>query len=201
MPGSPVSRAHSWQAVLSKSAAQFQFRLVLARITQEQKLAKIDPDTGLQYDEGPGRNRFLTGSVSRCFRNGMVQASVSRADAREVTSGLPIPEAPRTIADVLGTLDRLPFHLQARAEYEQVGRTPLGDGFVGVSIREFRGSLSRPFLEGAMRAGVYFLIASGYTGQTTEVLAAPGGTDPVEQIVGVRLPSYVSASWTWHFLH
>jgi hypothetical protein len=29
----------------------------------------------------------------------------------------PVPEAPRLIMDVLGTIDRLPFQLHARAEF------------------------------------------------------------------------------------
>jgi hypothetical protein len=93
---------------------------------------------------------------------------------------------------MLGTLDHLPFRLQARAEFEEVGRKPLGDGFVSVPVREFRGALSRPFLAGRVHAGVNFLIASGYTGQTTEVIG-------FERIVGVRLPSYASASVTYRF--
>jgi len=43
-------------------------------------------------------------------------------------------------------------------------------------------------------AGVNFLLASGYTGQTTEVLALPGEGDPFERVVGVRLPSYAAVS-------
>jgi len=42
------------------------------------------------------------------------------------------------------------------------------------------------------------MIASGYTGQTTEVLALPDEPAPFERVVGVRLPSYVSASFTYH---
>ena len=82
-----------------------------------------------------------------------------------------MPEAPRLIVDVLAILDRLPFHLHARAEFEEVGRKPLGDGFVSVPVREFRGALVRSFQGGKIQMGVHFLIASGYTGQTTEVLA------------------------------
>jgi hypothetical protein len=44
-----------------------------------------------------------------------------------------------------------------------------------------------------MEAGINFLIAGGYTGQTTEILAG------VEQVVGIYLSSYVSASCTYHF--
>jgi hypothetical protein len=50
-----------------------------------------------------------------------------------------------------------------------------------------------------MSVGANFLIASGYTGQTTETLALP--TDPAsfERVVGVPLKSYVSVSWTYYF--
>jgi hypothetical protein len=44
-----------------------------------------------------------------------------------------------------------------------------------------------------------FLIASGYTGQTTEVLALPDDPLPLERVVGVRSPSYVSVTYTYHF--
>jgi len=50
-----------------------------------------------------------------------------------------------------------------------------------------------------MSLAANFLIANGYTGQTTEVLAYPPNTAPIEQIVGVPLKSYVSASWTYYF--
>jgi len=52
--------------------------------------------------------------------------SFSKADARDLSSGDPTPEAPRTIFDVLGTIQKLPFHLEARGEYEYVGPKPLG---------------------------------------------------------------------------
>ncbi len=73
---------------------------------------------------------------------------------------------------------------------------------MGVAVPEFRGALIRPFLEGRMSLGTEFLIASGYTGQTTEVFAYP--TDPtfpipIERVVGVPLKSYITVSWTYHF--
>ena len=199
MPGTPVSRAHAWQLVTGKTVRGTDFRLTLGRVTQQQSLAKIDPDTGLQYYQGPSRNLYLTASAQRRFRAAFLQASVSKADARDLSSGAPVPEAPRTILDVAGTLDRLPFHLQARAEYEQVGRKPLGDGFVSVPVREFRGALLRQFRNGRMAAGINFMIASGYTGQATEVLALAGEAHPFERVVGVYLPSYVTASYTYRF--
>lgn len=197
--GTPVSREHSYQLVLSKQIAGIDFRTTLGHITTEASLAKIDPDTGLQEDEGPGRNKFITIAARRYFRFGLLQASVSKADARDLDTGLPTPEAPRTIVDLLGTYNALPFRMQAHAEYEEVGRKPLGDGFVSVPVREFRGALVRSFRGDRMDVGVNFLIGSGYTGQTTEVIAAPGQTTATEQVVGVRLPSYVSLSYTYRF--
>ena len=191
--GSLISQAHSYQAVVAKTLAHTDFRLTIGHVTQSASLAKIDPDTGLAYDEGPSRNRYITASARHTFRFGFLQASVSKADARDLSDGTPIPEAPRMIADVLGTLDRLPFGLHARAEFEEVGRKPLGDGFVSVPVREFRGALVRNFRNGKVQAGIHFQLASGYTGQTTEVLAA------VEQVVGVYLPSYATASVSYHF--
>jgi len=198
-PGSLISRAHAYQAVISKKIFDIDFRVTLGHTTQEASLAKIDPDTGLQFDQGPSRNRYITGAARRYYKLGLIQASVSKADARDLASGLPVPEAPRLIVDVLGTLDRLPFRLHARAEYEEVGQKPLGDGFVSVPVREFRGALVRDFMGGRLTAGVHFQIARGYTGQTTEVLALPGESEATERVVGVYLPSYATASVSWHF--
>ncbi len=196
--GAPISREHSYQLVVSKRFFDTDFRVTLGHVTTEASLAKIDPDTGLQQDEGPGRNKFITVAARRYFRFGSLQASVSKADARTLDNGLPIPEAPRLIVDVLGTINTLPYKLQARAEYEQVGAKPLGDGFTSVPVREFRGALLRSFASGRMDLGCNFLIASGYTGQTTEVLALPGESVASERVVGVYLPSYVSLSYSYH---
>jgi hypothetical protein len=199
VPGTPVSRAHAWQMVVSKTVLGAEFRVTLARVTQERSLAKIDPDTGLQFDEGPSRNRYVTVAARRRFRLGMLQASVSKADARDLSDGTPIPEAPRLIFDALAAIERLPWGLQARAEFEEVGRKPLGDGFVSVPVKEYRGALVRPFLNGRLNAGVNFLLGRGFTGQTTETLALPGGAEAFERIVGVRLRSYATLSFTYRF--
>ena len=113
-----------------------------------------------------------------------------------------MPEAPRLIVDVLGTLDRLPLRLQARAEFEEVGRKPLGDGFVSVPVLEFRSALTRSFRE-RQNPGEAFTseLASGYSGQTTEVLALHGEGEPFERVVGVSIPSYATASFSYHFGH
>ena len=135
--GSLVSRAHAYQMVVSKTLLKTDLRVTLGHITQEASLAKIDPDTGLQFDEGPGVNRYITVSARRYFGAGFLQASLSKADARNLSDGTPIPEAPRLILDVLGTIERLPFGLHARAEFEEVGSKPLGNGFVSTPVREF----------------------------------------------------------------
>jgi hypothetical protein len=196
--GSLVSQAHAYQLVVSKTVLKTDLRVTLGRVTQEASFAKIDPDTGLQYNEGPSRDRYMTVSARRYFAAGFLQASVSKADSRDLSDGTPVPEAPRLIIDVLGTLDRLPFGLHARVEFEEVGRKPLGDGFTSVPVQEFRGALVRSFQEGKLQAGVHFQIARGYSGQTTEVLALPGEGDAFERVVGVFIPSYATVSFTWH---
>jgi len=193
-----VSRAHAYQMVAMKTVLGTDLRVTLGHVTQEQSLAKIDPDTGLQSYQGPSRNSYITVSASRRFRFGLFETSLSKADARDLSSEAPVPEAPRLIFDLLGTVDRLPFHLKARGEFEQVGRKPLGDGFVGVPVNELRGALVRPFWKGRLDAGVNFQLARGYTGQTTEVLALPVEASPFERIVGVRIPSYAGVSMTLH---
>jgi hypothetical protein len=197
--GSLLSQAHAYQLVAGKKICNTDFRVTLGHITQEASLAKIDPDTGLQYNEGPSRNRYITASARHYFRTGLLQTSVSKADARDLSGGAPVPEAPRLIVDVLGTLDRVPFQLHARAEFEEVGRKPLGDGFVSIPVREFRAAVVRTFLGGNIQAGVHFQVARGYTGQTTEVLALPGEEAPFERVVGVYIPSYATASLSYRF--
>jgi hypothetical protein len=53
-----------------------------------------------------------------------------------------------------------------------------------------------------MTLATEFLIASGYTGQTTEVFAVPSDATyprPIERVVGVPLKSYITFSWAYHF--
>jgi hypothetical protein len=123
----------------------------------------------------------------------------ARADARDRLTGLPTPEAPRIIWDLLGSYERLPFHLVSRGEYEQVGRKPLGGGFSAVPVREFRGALIRPFERKRIDVGINFLIVSGYGGQSVETLALPNEHSPFERITGFPLKSYATVSLTYHF--
>ena len=203
--GTPVATAHSYQLVASKTIANTDLKLTLGHVTTSQELAKIDPDTGLQETQGPGRLKFLTAAVRHSFSQGSILATYSKADARDVDSGQPTPEAPRTIFDLLANTRRLPLKLQARGEFEYVGRKPLGTGCApdlnaqcaGVSVKEFRAAVVRPFLNNRLDIGVNLLIAGGYTGQTIENFYPSVTAEPV----GVRIPSYASVNLTYKFGH
>ena len=197
--GSIVSKARAYQLVVLKTIAKTEFRVTLAHVTTAQQLARISNDTGLQRDLGPGLIKSITASARRNFSHGFVQALYARADAKDRLTGLPTPEAPRLIWDVLGTYDKLPFGIVGRAEYEHVGIKPLGDSFNSVAVREFRGALVRPFESKGIDLGLNLFIASGYGGQTLETLALPGEGDPFERVTGFPLRSYATVSFTYHF--
>ncbi len=201
--GAPVATSHSYQIVASKIIHKTDFRLTLGHVTSSADLAKIDPDTGLQINQGPSRLRFMTVAARRDFQYGSLLATFSKADARDLDTGEPTPEAPRTIFDLLGTIQKLPFRLQMRGELEYVGAKPLGTGCLpdgkaectGVPVKEFRGAVVRPFLNGRMNVGVNFLVAGGYTGQTAENFYP----SDIQEVVGVRIPSYASVTFTYRF--
>jgi len=223
---SPFERSHSEQLVLEKEVDRTDVRLIFGRTTTTATLAKIDPDNGLAEDEGPGTLKYLSASVRHQFNFGMVQTIFSKADARDDSTGLPTPEAPRTIFDALATLDKLPFGLHGRAEYEYVGHKLLDVGnpdhpeqYEAIPVGETRIALVRPFRDGRLQVGVNGMIARGYTGQTTETFA-PGwkiGDPPpacaagvdgiannfdcgiVERAVGIRMVSWVGGSISWRF--
>ncbi|MDQ6678032.1 MAG: TonB-dependent receptor, partial [Acidobacteriota bacterium] len=197
--GTIVSKARSYQLAVSKTIARTDFRVILAHITTAQQLARISNDTGLQQDEGPGLLKSITVTARHNFAHGFIQALYARADARDRITGEPTPEAPRLIWDLLGTADKLPFHLVARGEYEHVGIKPLGGGFLSVPVREFRGALLRPFESKGIDVGLNVFIASGYGGQTVETLALPGEGDPFDRVTGFPLRSSISASVTYRF--
>jgi hypothetical protein len=197
-----LAPSHAYQLVLDKPIAKFDFKITIRRTTNSQELAKIDPDTGLQEDEGSSINRALTISLQRNFTHASLFVSYAQADARDRLTGAPTPEAPRNIWDAVGTYDHLPFRLQSRAEFEYVAAKPVGDGFTGPSVTEFRGELLRPFQDGRITVSTQFLIAHGYTGETTETFAYPGDPTyptPIERVVGVPLKSYITATITYHF--
>jgi hypothetical protein len=199
----PVSRAHSYQLVTSKVIARTDLKLTLGHVTTAEQLAKIDPDTGLQENQGPGRLRFATAALRQNFSAGSLQVTFSKADARDIVSGQPTAEAPRTIFDALGVTQKLPLHLQAKGEFEYVGAKPLGTGCnpnpnvqcVGVPVKEFRAAVARPFAEGRFNIAMNLLVAKGFTGQTLENFYP----SVLSVVTGVRIPSYASVSFTYRF--
>ncbi len=197
--GTPLATARAYQLAATEVVARTQLRLVLSRVSNSQELARIDPDTGLQQNVGPSLVRSVMVSAQRQFSFGSMQATFARATATDRLTGEDVPEAPRLIWDVSGTLLRLPWGMRASSELEYVGAKPLGDGFIAVPVREIRGALTRSFGDGLFDAGLNFLWASGYTGQTLETLQLPGEAAPAEQIVGVRRASYAGVSFTYHF--
>jgi hypothetical protein len=193
-----LAPSRAYQLVLSKVIKQTQFYVTLRRVSNSQELAKIDPDTGLQEIVGPSVNKVLSVSLQRNFTHGSIYVSYAQADARDAQNGEPIPEAPRFIWDMVGSYRHLPFGLWARGEFEYVRAKPLGSGFTGLPVIEFRGAVLKPFREETMSLAANFLIAHGYTGQTTEAVALPADPAPFERVVGVPLKSYVSLSWTYY---
>ena len=228
----PVETARSYQLVASKTFDKTDLKLTLGHETQTAEYGKIDPDQGLQEDLGPGRIRYLAFTVRQSIPHGALLATFEQADARLVNTSFSIvPEAPRLIADFSGTYQKLPFRLQAKGEFEYVGRKVVGNGCsesaymsgdpnalnsycLGMANKEFRLAISRPFMEGRLNIGVNTLIATGWTGQTTENFAlatiygpgkvgiGPNGLvpgNPVSEVVGVRIPSYASLNITYRF--
>ena len=217
----PVETARSYQLVASKRFHKTEVKLTLGHETQTAEYGKIDPDTGLQFDLGPGRIRYLAATLRQNFSYGSFQATFEQADARDLDSGQVTPEAPRLIGDFTWTYQKLPFHLQAKGEFEYVGRKVFGNGCgesnptdltsycFGVPNKEFRLALARPFLQGKINVGVNMMIARGYTGQTTENFATdykpgyvgplPVPDNPIAEVVGVRIPSYASVNFTYRF--
>jgi len=197
--GTVISKARSYQLIIRKTAAHTEFKVTLAHVTTAQQLARINNDTGLQEDVGPALIRSMTVSARRDFGVGSLQVLFAKADARDRLTGEPTPEAPRLIGDMLGTIERLPFRLRARGEYEYVGRKPLGDGFDAVPLQEFRGAVIRSFDSKGIDVGINFFLVRGFAGQTLETLALPGEAEPFERITGFRLKSYATVSVTYRF--
>jgi hypothetical protein len=223
---SPFERSHSEQLVIEKEAHGTDAQITLGHTTTTATLAKVDPDTGLADDEGPGTLKFLSASLRHQFGFGMAQVVFSKADARDVDTGLPTPEAPRTIFDLLTTFDRLPLKLHARAEYEYVGHKFLDVGnaehpapYEAIPVGETRIALLRSLMDGRLQVGLSGMIARGYTGQTTESFApnwqigdpppsCPAGIGGVdndfdcgtsERAVGIRMVSWVGGSVSYRF--
>jgi hypothetical protein len=190
--------SHASQLLVQKEILKTNFRITLARVTNDQELAKIDPDTGLQQDVGPSIIRSITVSARRSSSFGYLQASFARATAVDRLTGAETPEAPRLIWDLIGGTNHFPLRLRARGEFEYVGRKPLDAGFTADPVREIRGTLFRSFNDGRFDVGLNFLLAHGFTGQTVETLQLAGEPSAFPRVVGVRLKSYVGLSLTYH---
>jgi hypothetical protein len=192
----PVETARSYQLVASKTLHKTDVKITLGHETQTAEYGKIDPDQGLQFDLGPGRIRFLAATLRQSFAHGSLLATFEQADARLIQNSFSVvPEAPRLIGDLTGTYDRLPFHIQAKGEFEYVGQKVVGQGCgeasylsgdpnalnyycLGVPNKEFRFAAARPFDGERINLGVNTMIASGWTGQTAENFAAAGAFAP-----------------------
>ena len=199
--GALIIQSREYQLTAGKVFAGTEVRVTLAHQTNSEELAKIDPDTGLQQDIGPSVNRYITVMARRRYARGFLQASYSQADATDRLLHQPIPEAPRLIIDSIGTVERLPFRIVAKAEYEYVGEKPLGDGFRAVPVQEIRLGLEKPIGDGRWIFLLNGDLARGASGQTLETFALPGEPAPFQRIVGVPLRSYGSVSLRYQFNH
>ena len=206
----PVETARSYQLVASRTFHKTDVKLTLGHETQSAEYGKIDPDQGLQFDLGPGRIRFLAATVQQALAHGSLEATFEQADARLLgTSFSVVPEAPRLIGDLIGTYQKLPFHLHAKGEFEYVGRKVVGNGCnensylsgdpnalnyycLGIPNKEFRFAVVRPFFDGRINVGVNAMIASGWTGQTVGNFAAAGVFGP--GLVGLSSNDLVTAN-------
>ncbi|HVJ08174.1 MAG TPA: hypothetical protein VM554_07305 [Acidisarcina sp.] len=197
--GALITQSREYQLVVGKVIAGTELRVTLAHQTNSEELARIDPDTGLQQDNGPSLNRYFTILARRRYSRGLLLASYSQANATDRALHQPVPEAPRLIVDSIGTIERLPFHTAAKAEYEYVGEKPLGDSFRAVPVQEIRLGLEKSLGDGRWVVSLHGSLANGYSGQTLETFALPAGSLPIERIVGVPLRSFGGASLRYEF--
>jgi hypothetical protein len=196
--GTPIATSQANQLVAAEYIFKAQFRMAFSRVSNSQELAKIDPDTGLQENLGPSLVRSVTLSARRRFSVASLQTTFALANATDLLTRQPVPEAPRMIYDFSATSVRLPWHLQTSVGAEYVGRKPLGDGITAVPVREIRGSFTRPFRNG-LEAGLHLVASSGYARQTLETIQLPDEVAPTKRIVGVRQASYMGITLTYRF--
>ena len=106
-----METARSYQLVASKRFHNTDLKLTLGHETQSAEYGKIDPDTGLQFDLGPGRIRYMAVTLRQSFSYGSLQATFEQADARDLDTGQVTPEAPRLIGDLSVDVSKaaLPF--------------------------------------------------------------------------------------------
>ena len=80
----------------------------------------------------------MTVAVRRNSRYGSLLATFSKADAKDIGSGE--PRSATNLIDLLGTIQKLSYRLQARGEFEYVGTKPLATGCLANLDAECRGT-------------------------------------------------------------
>jgi hypothetical protein len=170
--------------------------MALVRVSNSSQLARLDPDTGLQENVGASLVRSLMISVRHRSSLATWQATFARANSIETTTREQLPEAPRLIWDFSATSIRLPASFKASAEFEYVGRKPLGNGFIGTAEKTLQGQVIRSFGE-RLEAGLNLVLANGFSGQTLETLSLPNEPAPFERIVGIRKASFVGVTFSY----
>ena len=140
-----LAPSRAYQLVIAKSIKKTEFKITLKHVTNSQELAKIDPDTGLQENEGPSLNRVdHRFAATELFRKVRSMCPTRRPTPAIASLARQRPKRPRFIWDTVATEDHLPFGLHARCEFEYVRAKPVGDGFTGPAVPEFRGAFSAP---------------------------------------------------------
>jgi hypothetical protein len=200
----PVETARSYQLVASKTFNKTDVKLTLGHETQSAEYGKIDPDQGLQFDLGPGRIRFWRLTVrqsiqrmDRCRRPSSRRmrvlwtwphrfdrargSAIDRRSHRDVSeAALPLAGEGRIrIRGKKGGWDLM------RCEPAPHGRNWLLPRRAEQGVPLGAGAALH---EGRINVGVNMMIASGWTGQTTENFAAASVYGPGKVGLGPANP-------------
>ena len=90
----------------------------------------------------------------------------------------------------------MPASFKASAEFEYVGRKPLGEGFIARAEKTLNAQVIRSFGE-RLDAGLNLVLANGFSGQTLATLSLPNEPAPFERIVGIRKASFVGVTFSY----
>ena len=89
------------------------------------------------------------------------------------------------IVDAVVGISRLPLGLSGKTEFEYVKAKPLGNGFVGVPLRELRFELAKSLQDGRWTAFADGQYTTGFSGQTLETISLEQATQAFERPAGV----------------
>ena len=192
----PFSSSRAYELAITQSISRTDLRLALVRVSNSSQLARLDPDTGLQENIGASLVRSLMISARHRSSFATLQATFARANSIETTTRELLPEAPRLIWDFSATSIRLPASFKASAEFEYVGRKPLGEGFIARAEKTLNAQVIRSLGE-RLDAGLNLVLANGFSGQTLETLSLPDEPVPFERIVGIRKASFVGVTFSY----